>query len=308
LEAKICPDGTSVGRTGPNCEFAACPSATPNPTAEWTDFSSKYFTLSFKVPSGYSVEDSANIILIGKSPILHPEIGGDNAFFRLERYSVSTTKNSVLRSIQALQKDPQGIGRGTISSVEMGSVVVDGSSFTSYIVHYTQGGTEFGAIFDASHLTFTIAKGEDDISSIGYQILSTFKFSRIISVALCSGILSSGGMGGTGYPIAEKYSALGGLGAYFTAEDCSPQRLAEVIKGQYPRPESITLKSSPSAALVSALQQAGLAPSSEKCANTPAASCKSWRTLHEQDLVPLNLLKLRPFIDVIESVECYFCG
>jgi hypothetical protein len=25
MEAKICPDGTSVGRTGPNCEFAACP-------------------------------------------------------------------------------------------------------------------------------------------------------------------------------------------------------------------------------------------------------------------------------------------
>ncbi len=25
LEAKMCPDGTAVGRTGPNCEFAACP-------------------------------------------------------------------------------------------------------------------------------------------------------------------------------------------------------------------------------------------------------------------------------------------
>jgi len=24
-EAKICPDGSSVGRTGPNCAFAACP-------------------------------------------------------------------------------------------------------------------------------------------------------------------------------------------------------------------------------------------------------------------------------------------
>ncbi len=24
-EAKICPDGSSVGRTGPNCEFTACP-------------------------------------------------------------------------------------------------------------------------------------------------------------------------------------------------------------------------------------------------------------------------------------------
>src|SRR3989338_7539618 len=26
-EAKICPDGSAVGRTGPNCEFAACPNA-----------------------------------------------------------------------------------------------------------------------------------------------------------------------------------------------------------------------------------------------------------------------------------------
>ena len=24
-EAKICPDGSSVGRTGPTCEFAQCP-------------------------------------------------------------------------------------------------------------------------------------------------------------------------------------------------------------------------------------------------------------------------------------------
>lgn len=26
-EAKICPDGSAVGRTGPNCEFAPCPAA-----------------------------------------------------------------------------------------------------------------------------------------------------------------------------------------------------------------------------------------------------------------------------------------
>jgi hypothetical protein len=29
LEAKICPDGSSVGRTGPNCEFAPCPAQQP---------------------------------------------------------------------------------------------------------------------------------------------------------------------------------------------------------------------------------------------------------------------------------------
>lgn len=25
MEAKLCPDGSYVGRTGPNCEFAVCP-------------------------------------------------------------------------------------------------------------------------------------------------------------------------------------------------------------------------------------------------------------------------------------------
>ena len=32
MDAKICPDGSAVGRTDPNCEFAPCPSVdkTPN--------------------------------------------------------------------------------------------------------------------------------------------------------------------------------------------------------------------------------------------------------------------------------------
>ena len=32
MDAKICPDGTAVGRSGPNCEFAACPSDTGTTT------------------------------------------------------------------------------------------------------------------------------------------------------------------------------------------------------------------------------------------------------------------------------------
>lgn len=32
LEAKLCPDGSAVGRVGPNCEFAPCPTATNNNT------------------------------------------------------------------------------------------------------------------------------------------------------------------------------------------------------------------------------------------------------------------------------------
>ena len=32
MEAKLCPDGSYVARTGPNCEFAACPAATATST------------------------------------------------------------------------------------------------------------------------------------------------------------------------------------------------------------------------------------------------------------------------------------
>lgn len=44
MEAKICPDGQSVGRTGPSCAFAVC----PLPNAEDTAMG-----IAFVVPSGY---------------------------------------------------------------------------------------------------------------------------------------------------------------------------------------------------------------------------------------------------------------
>ncbi|HVU06612.1 MAG TPA: hypothetical protein VHE10_02390 [Candidatus Paceibacterota bacterium] len=33
MDAKLCPDGSSVGRTGPNCEFAQCPGAASGTSA-----------------------------------------------------------------------------------------------------------------------------------------------------------------------------------------------------------------------------------------------------------------------------------
>jgi hypothetical protein len=62
-DAKICPDGTAVGRTGPNCEFAACPtvssphpnvtsSTNPSTTGEEITVSGKMICLPHKNTSG----------------------------------------------------------------------------------------------------------------------------------------------------------------------------------------------------------------------------------------------------------------
>jgi len=40
MEAKLCPDGSAVGRSGPNCEFAACPPVQGNINTSITDFNS----------------------------------------------------------------------------------------------------------------------------------------------------------------------------------------------------------------------------------------------------------------------------
>lgn len=53
-EAKICPDGTSVGRSGPNCEFTSCPSPKPTPmvdeTANWKTYINKKLGFSIEYP------------------------------------------------------------------------------------------------------------------------------------------------------------------------------------------------------------------------------------------------------------------
>lgn len=61
-EAKICPDGSSVGRTGPNCEFTTCPtvSTTPDPTANWKTYTDPKGNYSFKYPADEVVKENAN--------------------------------------------------------------------------------------------------------------------------------------------------------------------------------------------------------------------------------------------------------
>ncbi len=50
LEAKVCPDGTTVGRTGPNCSFVACP--LPNVAIADAD-------IAFAIPAGYAADENA---------------------------------------------------------------------------------------------------------------------------------------------------------------------------------------------------------------------------------------------------------
>lgn len=61
MDAKMCPDGSYVGRTGPKCEFAACPEGSVEeitlPPAEglWMWKNSSQGVVSFKYPGEFGV-------------------------------------------------------------------------------------------------------------------------------------------------------------------------------------------------------------------------------------------------------------
>jgi hypothetical protein len=69
MEARICPDGSSVGRTGPDCSFAAC--AFPN-------IEIPEVGLSFAVPAGYEQLEAGapdqETLRIFQKPGLSPEV------------------------------------------------------------------------------------------------------------------------------------------------------------------------------------------------------------------------------------------
>lgn len=50
LDAKICPDGTSVVRVGPGCEFSPCPTNPPVNT-DWKIYTNNQYGFQFKYPS-----------------------------------------------------------------------------------------------------------------------------------------------------------------------------------------------------------------------------------------------------------------
>jgi hypothetical protein len=66
-EAKVCPDGSSVGRTGPNCEFTACP-VVGNIASDWKSYTSKPFGFSVMYPQGWKIDDSQPLSVMFTKP------------------------------------------------------------------------------------------------------------------------------------------------------------------------------------------------------------------------------------------------
>ncbi len=80
-EAMLCPDGSAVGRTAPNCEFAACPEvgATPDPTADWETYLNTSANYSIKYPQDWGIEN----VSAGSNGALSPDARYIQVFYKV---------------------------------------------------------------------------------------------------------------------------------------------------------------------------------------------------------------------------------
>jgi hypothetical protein len=87
LEAMLCPDGTSVGRTGPNCEFAECPAVAESSQSEQAlvTYSNDAYGYSFQYPESWKVTTEDYISAAGPSTkavyIFNPDDNPQESFY-----------------------------------------------------------------------------------------------------------------------------------------------------------------------------------------------------------------------------------
>lgn len=137
MDAKMCPDGSAVGRTGPSCAFSAC----PLPNAEDTEIG-----LGFVIPQGYV----SNADAIGPDPSLRVVLdnpitpGGIPHSIIVRRFEITqgSTFEDVL--LEKTMLEPSGMQpeslddftKETIDENEFYSIVVERFEAIIHSVYY----------------------------------------------------------------------------------------------------------------------------------------------------------------------------
>ena len=137
-----------------------------------------------------------------------------------------------------------------------------------------------------------------DLGQIDQEIERQFD-----AVAACTLPARGTDIGRDVFPIAESYKDLPFLGQIFTADDCGPARLNDVVGGPdaaYKLGSALWLKKPASPGLVEVLQSIGFV-----CGSSEEGCLKMELT---QTVSVKELLKLKPFASEFKQDDCRNCG
>jgi hypothetical protein len=176
-EAKLCPNGSSVGRAGPKCEFSPCPKTptpTPDPTANWKTYTGADFTI--KYPADYSVIPSSYV-----SSSNYPN--GSLVTFQSTTSAITITESDNSRHLTTANALGNGPGLSYTKDFLTGKIIQ--SFFVDAVagvgvenIAAGQSGTEFDTIWINNGKIYQATTSTKDGYAALKQMLSTFKFAN----------------------------------------------------------------------------------------------------------------------------------
>lgn len=185
MEAKLCPDGvTSVGRQGPNCEFAECPIIeVENGVVDWETYRNDKYGFQFMYPKEWKVETGVVAPSIFKIAE-HPDWGGASggvAAWATEKMTVEKALVELRRRANKVTNDVKAIKYGVPEIITIDGVTAIKQSYQPYEI--VPSGIEYqfpekGFVFFLTDLYTDNEPIEVASSEVQKKVLSTFKFTK----------------------------------------------------------------------------------------------------------------------------------
>lgn len=170
MEAKICPDGSSVGRVAPSCDFAPCstPVATAEPTANWKVYTNSLAGFEVKYPEDWS---AINIAAGGGEGPALP----NSMMIEISKTIKTETYPQGAMSVQIFQAKPS-----YPSSFVKSTGIINGLTYEKYSTTTEQQLLSDTYLFSLGGRNFVEVlvryKNGDSYKEVFDQILFTFKF------------------------------------------------------------------------------------------------------------------------------------
>src|SRR3989338_378405 len=180
-EAKLCPDGSYVGRTGPNCEFATCPVV--NATPGFKIYTDTNYGFEFKYPESFNTSfasfqqtPSAVISKAGSG-----KIDKDGCYVSQDATNANIGVN-IINDMRFCLSEYEGVGAGQLYKSYYYTTFKDDNYITlAFVVHTSNGCGVYDAL-PQQKLCETFMKNYDSIIVKPIQdSVATFKFTIILS-------------------------------------------------------------------------------------------------------------------------------
>ncbi|TSC95055.1 MAG: hypothetical protein CEN87_67 [Parcubacteria group bacterium Licking1014_1] len=173
-EAKLCPDGSAIGRIGPNCEFADCPEVLDE-TAGWKTYRNDEYEFEFQYPENGNVKTGydwtpdfwppqVKIISINEDVVRVCPISAGGYYEQLKSSLKFVEINGFGNPVSLYKLSYNGTKTGSLRYC----YVVKSTKVENYILYF-----EFTSTTDVNHAI------EKDVDALTEKIISTFKFTPV---------------------------------------------------------------------------------------------------------------------------------